>query len=171
MIRHIIKISFILSVLLIISCAQSETPETQENEPTVVGTSSDGEAPKKEFDYPAIFNETDVPLMEGSYLLNKKELKNTKNMAGMQLWERSDKNFESVKDYYLETLQNKGWERRTDADKQSTVEQETDIAPVKYFVTKFHKKMPDEKKRYVLLINVSSNNEGKTTVMKIIKEM
>ena len=92
-------------------------------------------------------------------------------MAGMQLWERSDKNFESVKDYYLETLQNKGWERRTDADKQSTVEQETDIAPVKYFVTKFHKKMPDEKKRYVLLINVSSNNEGKTTVMKIIKEM
>ncbi len=170
MFKHITKFSIIFSILVFASCSQSENQESQGEQSNVASTTA-VQTPKKDIPYPSLFSDKDIPMIDGAFVLNKKELKNTKNKTGLQLWERTDKNFEDVKTYYLDILEKNGWERRTDADKQSTKEQEADKIPVRYFVTKFHKEMTDEKKRYVLLLNVTSGNEGHTTIIKILKEM
>ncbi len=170
MLRLIIQISFAFSILTLISCSQTENTENQENQISEVSTPVD-QRPKEDIPYPTLFSDIQVPLIDGAYVLNKKVLKNSKNKTGMQVWEKSPNSFDEVKDYYLETLTKNGWERKTDADKQSSPEQERDEVPVKYFVTKFHKEIAAEKKKYVLLLNVTSGNNTETTIIKIIKEM
>ena len=170
MFNHIIRISFLFSILILVSCSGSENSETQTPQ-TGEESNPSGFIPEETIPYPAIFSDSEVPLIDGAYLINVKQLKNTKHMAGMQIAEKTDKSFEEVKAYYLETLESTGWERRTDADKQSTTDQERDEAPIKYFVTKFHKDLTAEEKKYVLLINITTPNDGITTVTKIIKEM
>jgi hypothetical protein len=170
MLNHFIRISFLLSILILISCSQSENTENQEIQNSEENPPP-SYVPEEAIPYPAIFTDKQVPLIGGAYVLNKKVLKNTKNKTGIQLWEKSKKNFDDVKAYYLDALTENGWERKTDADKQSTPEQEKDEPPVKYFVTKFHKEIAAEKKRYVLLLNVTSGNNSETTIIKILKEM
>lgn len=170
MIKYFIPISFVFSILILISCSQSENSENQEAQVSEVNTSGN-QAPKKQVPYPEVFTDMQIPVIDGAYILNKKKLTNTKNKIGMQVWERSDKSFEDVKAFYLDDLEKNGWERKTDADKQSSPEHERGDAPVKYFVTKFHKQIQGGKKRFILLINVTSGNEGTTTVIKILKEM
>ena len=170
MIKYIIQFSFVFSILILMSCSQTENPESQESQGSEK-SASDYKPPKEEIPYPEIFSDMQVPVIDGAYILQKKKLTNTKNKIGMQVWERTNKSFEDVKAYYLDVLEKNGWERKTDADKQSTPEQERDEAPVKYFVTKFHKEMEVDKKRFVMLINVTSGNEATTTIIKIIKEM
>jgi hypothetical protein len=169
MYKHIIKISFAFSILLLMSCSSNEDDSTTQS--TEESTTSLDQKPKKSIPYPSLFTDTNIPLIDGAYVVNKKELKNTKNKTGMRIWEKSEKSFDDVVAFYLENLEKSGWERKTDADKQNTPEQERDEVPVKYFVTKFHKYMTAEKKRYVLLINVTSGNDGVVTIIKILKEM
>ena len=170
MFKHIIRFSFLFSTLILVSCSGSENSETQPPQTSEVSNPS-GYVPEETIPYPAIFTNSEVPLIDGAYLINVKQLKNSKNYAGMQIAEKTDKSFEEVKAYYLENLESTGWERRTDADKQSTADQERDEAPIKYFVTKFHKNLGAEKKKFVLLINITTPKDGITTVTKIIKEM
>ncbi len=173
MLKHIIQFSIAFSVLFFVSCSQNEETENQQNQENQlsVGTSTLDDGPIEDIPYPSIFTDKQVPLIDGAYLINKKELKNTKNMVGMQIAEKSDKSYDDVIAYYLENLEKNGWERKTDADQKSTPEQENDETPVKYFVTKFLKDVPEENKKYVLLINIASMDRGKTTITKIIKEM
>ena len=170
MLKYIIQISFVFSILILMSCSQTENSESQETQISEENTPGN-QPPKEEITYPEIFTDMQVPVIDGAYILQKKKLTNTKNKIGMQVWERSDKSFDDVKTYYLDVLEKNGWERKTDADKQSSPEHERGDAPVKYFVTKFHKKMATDRKNFVLLINVTSGNEGTTTIIKIIKEM
>lgn len=166
--KHIIQISFVFSILLLAACSQ---PDNSETAAISEGNYSPSQGHKDPIPYPAIFSDKKVPMIPGAFVLNSKELENTKNKTGMQNWERVGKSFEEVKAYYLENLPKNGWERKTDADKQSSPEEEADKEPVKYFVTKFLREEPAEKKRYVLLLNITAGNDGNTTVIKIIKEM
>lgn len=152
------------------ACSQSGDVENQENQ-IIEGNDSNEQPPEEAISNPAIFSDMQIPIIDGGYIINEKKLQNAKNKTGMQVWEKSDKSFEDVKAFYLENMEKNGWERKTDADKQSSPEQENGEAPVQYFVTKFHKVRDADKKGYVFLLNITSGKDKKTTVIKILKEM
>ena len=167
MLRHIFQLSFVLTILILGACSQSENS----NAAISKGEASMNQRPKETIPYPSVFSDLEVPMIDNAYVLNTKNLKNTKNKAGMQIWERTDKSFDEVKAFYLENLPKNGWERKTDADKHSNPEQEADSSPVKYLVTKFLKEESSKDKRYVLLLNITDGNDGNITIIKILKEM
>ncbi len=170
MFKYIIPITITFSILIFTSCSQSENPENEEAQISE-GNIISNQPPEVEVPYPEVLSEMEVPVIDGAYIMNKKKLTNKKNRIGVQVWERTDKSFDDVKAYYLDVLEKNGWDRKTDADKHSTADHERGDAPVKYFVTKFHKKLEGGKKNFVLLINITSGNEEATTVIKILKEM
>ena len=137
MYKNIIRIIFLFSILTMVSCSQSENTESEENPESeaneVKSTNTNDEPPEEEIPYPSIFTEMQVPLINSAYIIHAKQLNNNKKITGMQIWEKSGEGFEDVKSYYLKTIPENGWERKTDADKQSTPEQERDDAPVEVF--------------------------------------
>ncbi len=167
MYKHITLSSIFLSVLLLLSCSQSEPTEKQIS---TANTSFDRES-REQVEYPAILKDIDVPLIDDAFVLNKKELNNSKNKTGIQVWEKSKKSFEAVRDFYLESLPKHNWERKTDGDQQSTPEQENDVPPIRHFLTKFIKDDKEAKKRYILLVNIAKAGDEETTIIKTLKEM
>ena len=83
----------------------------------------------------------------------------------MQVREETNADFDSVLNFFLEELEKNNWKRDTSRDKTSTPELENDDPPVKYFVTNF------QKDKYLLMINVTTIDNKRTSIMKIIKEI
>ena len=170
MFKHIIRFAFILSLMAIVSCSQSDNSDGQVQQVNRENTPG-GKVVIKEVPYPMIFTDTQIPIIDDARVVNSQKLTNSKNKVGMKVWEKSDKSFDDVRDFYLDAFESNGWTRKTDADKQSTPEQERDEAPTKYFVTKFHKVGGPADKRFITLLNITSGNDGKITIIKILKEM
>lgn len=163
MFKHIIKTSFIFSILFLTSCGETGQSESEENQ-AIERDTGIVQSSQVSLDYPEKLSKIDIPLVEGATVIYVQP-----NKGGLRVWEKSDKDFDEVKAYYLEELVNNGWERKTDADKEGPAEQESGSVPRKYFETKYHKEDSVEKKKYVLLISFRTGKDGKTTIIKILE--
>ena len=163
MLRTITYIFCLVIVFSIFSCSSNESQEASTSTTSVENTYDTDE--RQEAEYPEFFKELGIPQFEDTYVLSSKRFANSKNKYGAQSREETDGEFETVKNAVISQLEANNWIRNTKRDKRSTPEQENDGVPVKYFVTNF------QKDKYFLMVNITTANNERTTITKIVKEM
>ncbi len=103
-------IAFLLFSLLFVACKSDSSSSATSNSATTGGTDKASTSPitKLENEYPAAFKDLSIPLIKGAKI-HRADKHNHNTGDKFQITFDSDKTAKEIEEYYLTTMQKKGW--------------------------------------------------------------